>query len=1137
MEDAIFKGSGSRRQLGMAEVTLTIDNESGVLPLNIPEITITRRLFRSGESEYLINRKTCRLADINEMFMDTGMGTDSYSMFEQGMINAILSDKTEDRRHIFEEAAGVTKYKARRKTALQKLAGIEDDLNRVSDIITELERHVNSLHRQAARAARYRTLKKEVRAHTLRIAAHETASLTHTLKVLDSDIEVARNSEESLNVRIAEVNERLESLAVDLIDSEKDRQDAAAAYEDVRNTAAEREKEQARTSSRLEYLAERMERTAGEEHQARELLEDVTQRSTDMERDLSAVNGRLEAIKEQTLSAVGEYREFEDRVREHEQVYEELGRQVRSREQELGEIQTQIGIMETKLDNAEKRRLDLHRRAEELAASIKIWRGEHEKHQTKRQELKNLLEAAETEISGLRENHERKLAERESLDERLRTLREREAALNAEHEFIDRLIRTSEGYGDGVRHAVGSPRISDGILGVLGDVIATDDKYIPAIGTALGKRIELILVDSEDRAAEGVGLMAGDDAGRAGFTTLNGLRAGAGLADIPNTPGVLGRAADFVRTEARFKPIVDRLLGSVAVVETFAHARDLHRWHEDLTFVTLNGEIVTPLGDMYGGGDRENAVIGRTERRDRLAEELAGTRADIETATDERETLTKDADYLQALMRERTSERTLNAASFSELNEQQASLTARLTSAQEQLRRLAAEREEIDRTLSTNRENRERLCRERDILRDQIGSLRSRMEDSAEDLTAMRQQRERRQAEVNAVTVDHAALTEKQASLKRELTAMKERAEALRETIALRIKEREETDRERQTLRKDLEVIARDLEQLAFTHDTHKTRRDEINHAYADLSSRRSELERSLHDLRRNQLEHTKKASALTIQHEEAELRKNNIIERLQDDFYVTVNDLPSIDEDNDYNAETIRGLLEDARRKIQYIGDVNLTAETEYEEEKKRLDFLTGERDDLTEAHKAMVETITRINSIARDRFAETFERIRINFQKTFAEFFDGGICDLDLEEDTDPLEAKIQITARPPGKNIRSIGLLSSGERALTAISLLFAIYQVKPSPFCILDEVDAPLDDANIDRYLDVIRTFSQSTQFIMVTHNKKTMSAADNLYGITMSEPGLSSLVSVRLSEVDSFRENRPEKEVQQAVAKE
>ena len=278
-------------------------------------------------------------------------------------------------------------------------------------------------------------------------------------------------------------------------------------------------------------------------------------------------------------------------------------------------------------------------------------------------------------------------------------------------------------------------------------------------------------------------------------------------------------------------------------------------------------------------------------------------------------------------------------------------------------------------------------------------------------------------------------------------------------------------------------------------------------------------MERMLQNLRREQGDLARRESALTLGRDEAELRMQSIVERIADEFFIPPEDIPGPPEDPDYDPEQERLLLEDLRRKIQALGDVNMAAEDDYREEKERLDFLARERDDLVEARRALEDTIQKINHIARERFKETFERIRGNFAKTFADFFEGGYCDLTLEEGEDPLEAGILITARPPGKNVRSINLLSSGERALTAISLLFAIYLVKPSPFCILDEVDAPLDDANLDRYLRVIREFSRNTQFIMVTHNKKTMASADNLYGITMDEPGLSTLVSVRLSQVD------------------
>ncbi|MHB9030655.1 MAG: AAA family ATPase, partial [Candidatus Latescibacterota bacterium] len=376
-----------------------------------------------------------------------------------------------------------------------------------------------------------------------------------------------------------------------------------------------------------------------------------------------------------------------------------------------------------------------------------------------------------------------------------------------------------------------------------------------------------------------------------------------------------------------------------------------------------------------------------------------------------------------------------------------------------------------------------------------------------------------RRASLNSCEVERASLLEKRISLARQIEGMREQRETLSRTgknILEEISRAEEEMLEAGNRKQELTVA---LQSLGAEFDQLRILKEKTESGYNELRSRRSENERVLQNLRREQAELAKRESSLTLGREEAILHARNIIERLADEFFIAPEDIPDAPDNPDFDSENEKLLIEDLRRKIHAVGDVNMAAEDDYRTEKERLDFLTRERDDLVEARRTLEETIQRINHIARERFKETFERIRINFTKTFSDFFEGGFCDLTLEENEDPLEASILITARPPGKNVRSISLLSSGERALTAISLLFAIYLVKPSPFCILDEVDAPLDDANIDRYLRVIREFSKNTQFIMVTHNKKTMASADNLYGITMEEPGLSTLVSVKLSQVE------------------
>ncbi len=1120
MEDVIFKGNTTRKPLGMAEVSLTIDNESGRLPVNLPEVTITRRLFRSGESEYLINRKICRLADINDLFMDTGMGTDSYSVFELGMINSILSDKTEDRRLIFEEAAGVTKYKARRRTALNRMLSIEDDLNRVGDIITELERRTESLKRQAQKASRYRALRSELKARTVAVASHEIGKLRAKVETAETELDLLQSQSGELRDRITTLGGDYESLSVDILEIERNLEETASRFNAVRNDIAEREKEMARLDSRIEYLGETAAKAREAVRQNGAALERIAESHGTGAGELDIVAARLEEVASTVRAAREEYSGFEGTVTGKERAFRLLENEMRLLEKEIASCRAMIVTIRVRREGGEARLGDISLRVAELEKTLREVESERSRLHEERlrnagreQDVNRELEESRAALAG-------RIRELESVDEELREMRETQASFRAERDFLAEVIRTYAGYSDGVRTAAGAPELSGRVLAVLADCISTDEPYVTAIETALSESLQSVLVDSPEAALDGARYLARDTLGRAVFLPVD--RQWPSSAERPvSGDGVIGAAADFVRTEERFSPALRSLLRDVTIVDSLETAWRLHT-ERGGRFVTLDGAMVGSCGEIHSGsnpGGERNSTLGRREKLDRVTADFNRASDSVHALEKQRAELSGAIETIRVSIRDR--ERTL---------EEMRRDTAQIASDEA---RATARRDASGETLSALRQEAERIRDSFDDLEAEIAELEEKasgldtryrnMEEQSkaatEEIVGLRVELETRRTGLNAWEVERASLTERKAALTREIDALRDRRETLARTGRNILEEIDRAEREMLEAGNRRQELSAELERFRTEYDRLRTVKEEAEHRYSEIRSRRSEMERMLQNLRREQSELARRESSLTLGRDEAVLRARSIMERLTDEFFIAPEDIPASPEDPDFDPENEKLLLEDLRRKIHAVGDVNMAAEDDYRTEKERLDFLSGERDDLVEARRTLEDTIQRINSIARERFRETFERIRLNFTKTFSGFFEGGYCDLALQEGEDPLEAAILITARPPGKNVRSINLLSSGERALTAIALLFAIYLVKPSPFCILDEVDAPLDDANIDRYLRVIREFSRNTQFIMVTHNKKTMAAADNLYGITMDEPGLSTLVSVRLSTVN------------------
>jgi len=1117
MEDVLFKGSTTRHPLGMAEVSLTVENTTGILPVGMPEVTITRRLFRSGESDYLINKKPCRLADINDLFMDTGMGTDSYSVFELAMINAILSDKTDDRRHIFEEAAGVTKYKARRRTALVKLGGIEDDLVRVGDIISELDRRVGSLRNQAARARRYRRFKADIKERTIRLASHEIGRQQTKITDIEKKLADVTTAAETVRSAMATITADIERVATDIVAAERELDDTGREYGASLEAIGTREKELARLDTRLESLGEIISRARDTAHRNRSVIEQLAESHGSCAEQLTQMTARLDEVSAACSEVETAFRAIRDTAREKAEVHQKLDNVRREIERRLTQDRADASTAEVRHESGDRRMAEIASKKNELAETLASIERDFAAAEEQRMNSAAEVHTLTVRIDGQKSKLAAAEEECAALGEKLRDMLETQAAVKAEHDFLDRVIRSLDGYSEGVKNAVKSPDLNGRVIGVIADLMTVEETYVPAVEASLGALLHAVLVENTGDAVAGAEYLGEAVRGRAAFLALD--TAGGGMVGAPDMPGVIGPLADRISAEPRIQPLVKRLFGRVILVESLDAAVTLRAKHPAFVFVTPTGEMAGQAGDIHAGrvADDAGATLGRAAKLKQLAKRHALIDADVESLRSRRNAAEEDAAMKRALIDEmgRLLDDTRRKAGEASLKA--TGLAARRDAAKETVESLDAEYAGIAASFGLLAEKAERLGMSIGEKQAEMARLDSEIIASGDELRECETELEHRRTRLNELQVERASLTEKNLSLTRELAMIGERREALAQAATRTQTEIENAEREiLETGDTKKQAIAA-LESLEARHRELSRQKEVIEERCAAFRSERSELERISLQRRHELDELTRRESALTLSRDEAFMLMNNIVERVCDEYFLEKDEITAGPDDPDFDPEHEKNLLGDLKRKLHAIGDVNLAAEADYRQEKERLDFLTRERDDLVSASGKLKETITRINRIARSRFMETFNRIRTNFQTMFQEFFDGGSCDLKLEENIDPLEGAIMITARPPGKKVRTINLLSSGERALTAISLLFAIYLVKPSPFCILDEVDAPLDDANIDRFLTVIREFSGRTQFIMVTHNKKTMAAADNLYGITMAEPGLSTLVSVRLSD--------------------
>ncbi len=1116
MEDVIFSGTRNRKPLGMAEVSITIDNAERILPVDYTEVTVTRRLFRSGDSDYLLNRVPCRLKDIQNLLMDTGLGAHAYSVIEQGMMDEIISDKPEERRRLFEEAAGVTRYKVQRRAAWNRLESVRRDLVTVDAVMDQIERQVKSLARQERKARLYRQLSDQMKDLEVRLGRYRFFQMSERSRPVADEMAFLNEDVALASGDVARLEARLEAVRTELTERDHALTEANAAVSRQsglahrKQTDIEVEQEKVRSiDTFLQQAARRQEELAARRDIASEGAKDAAQRGTRDREALQRAEAAL-AAEQAVLDATNQGLDAR-RNRTDEQKTQLLSA--------MGEITGGS----RRLERGQARLEGIAQRQARLEADAKQSTLLKEEADDSRREAERQIDHLESEVAEQTELRETYAAEYRRLNEEQESMTEKRSLLRAQREadgarvgLLKKLREGFEGYSNGVRAlAVDSP-FADRVRGVVADRIEVDTRYATAIEAALGRALECLLVDEPADAVKAMDYLRSGDRGSAAFLPLNFVSGGNGVPwTPPDDAGVAGRASDLLRGE---DSPVHALLQRTLVVDNSYNALPLLEKMRPLgvDVVTEKGELFSADGTIFGGKkvDGGTGLIGRRQEIVSLEAnlstadvELTALAAEIENGAasiNELQTRIGDTDGILTDLNNRLTghrqdlqvaqaEEQRQVRFESEIRDEIAALTSGETSLRESI---ASEAAELD-VLEKRREQLETATREADV------SMREREHRQRSEQDAV----SRRQVEIASLKAGVDRHGDEAQRWARDLAESKREIERLAADCGKRKKERTDLEKSAQAAAKELEVLHRRQDELEAERDRQAERQQAL------LTDTRK-LEDSARDKNRRANRNRERLGEL--QGEMAELRTGAeaLRSRILDEHEVDIKQAGALDDpefDEDVTDRRTSGLRERLRR----MGPVNLAAVEEYEDQKQQYEFMSKHRSDLLDAAETLQRTISKIDRTARGRFMVTFDQIRENFRKTFEAFFEGGQADLLMPADQDPLEAPLEIIARPKGKQLQHINLLSGGERALTAIALLFAIYLVKPSPFCILDEVDAPLDDANVARFVRVLKRFSADTQFIVVTHNKVTMAAADCLHGITMEEPGVSRLVSVRL----------------------
>lgn len=1117
MLDLIFNGGSNKKPKGMAEVSLTLLDTEGILPTEYSEVTITRRLFRSGESEYLLNRNTCRLKDIQELFMDTGLGADAYSIIEQSQTDLILSNNPSMRRSLFEEAAGITKYKARKRETLRKLETTEQNLLRIYDIVAEVKRQMNSLKRQAGRAERYKKFLDECQGLELKLDSFYFYDLDEKRSKYKHDLNTSQDEREGVLTHISTYEAEIEKLdleAMQLGDKLSSIHESRKNFFDnVENLTKE--------------IAEMEERLKGKDFRGKILAKEVEEdelKLKDLEQDLIE--------KQNEISA------FDDLITMREKELGVLIKEGADVEAKGKEAETFLNEKENNLDNVEARlweknklKQDIEKRQLETTAAkgnlINLMEGARAKVaelQNSLEEKKAILTASRGDIDALRskleELRQELITNQELLQEVMPSINDTYndvAKLDYEVKMLEQLEKEAIGYSRGVKELMQAEKEGkikkDGVFAPLVSKINISEEYKTALESALGEGINYFLTESIDKINECINYLFSEGKGKVAFLNLDNFNeakyAGSGLPAPENSKLLL----DLVDVDENLKPIVSYLLKDVFVVDSDISAETLEKLPPEVKVVAKSGKFFS-RELIAGGKDSAESVsiIGREKNINILKEKIGELRKHLETKTLEKENIDKRQLEIQSLINQLNDEVKAKEYNFMEnerlvmklelesnqLIKENSGREISVKNMENQLELTAKEFEEIKFDIESLLEEKEKRAFELEETRDQFRAL----EQKRDSLVSLGNEKK---VHLASVKEKKAACLDLEKRMNDIIADSKDKILTKSSEIALIKKTTYEEAIYFEEKKKTLEHVKNENNKESFDRDGIEKLEKELRQNAKQLEERVKEERHKLRALEEN-------IAGLQIKETELRVQEDNLKQKMQTVYKFSFQDNSRPVKEEIENLEEVTLRIENLRNEMNQMGLVNMMALEEYKEIEERFNFLSSQQKDLEDAKNNLNETISKINKESIERFRATFDKIRENFAIVFGKFFKGGRADIVLTEN-DILESNIEIIAQPPGKKPESIQLLSGGERALTAIGLLLSIFMVKPSPFLILDEVDAPLDDPNVRRFTEVIREFARNTQFIVITHNKRTMEMADCLYGVTMEEPGVSKLVSV------------------------
>ena len=1123
MEDVIFAGTQNRKPVGFAYVAITLDNSDHALPVEYDEVTVSRRVYRSGESEYKINGHSCRLRDVTEMFYDTGIGKEGYSIIGQGQIDKILSGKPDERRELFDEAAGIVKFKRRKSAAIKKLENERSNLVRVNDILSELEKQVGPLKQQSEKAKEYLNYKTDLKKYDVNAflletdrIRKETAELNGRLKIVDDDLEDSKSeydntkseyeaAENQLNDINAQIDENSQTVSALELENQKLQGEINVFTEQIKTFNANKQ-----------LHSERLLDIEKDKQNKNNSVKELREQYNDLNTELSEYNDKLAAINDTAKALNAEIEGISGQIDNRQNsIYDNLTEQstIKAENQKFVTMLEQLEIKKSELTSH-----IIKGKSDESAQKqvIKSLTAELDNAVGKLEDINNSIEESNTSVTQLKAEIAEKNSELDKLTQNY----------HREKSRLESLINITErydGYGNSIKKIMELKDSNPGILGVIADIVKVEKQYETAIETALGGTIQNIVTDKESTAKELIGYLKQNKLGRATFLPLNAIHARNTLENEAciNEKGVIGVASNLVRVSFEYEGLAKYLLGRILVVDNIDNALLIAKKYKyTLRIVTLEGEQLNPGGSMTGGAFRNSSnLLGRRREIEELKQSVSNTNKQI---TQEKAAV---ADLRNQVAKYREALDSYNKL-LRETHIRKNTIDVNLKQADLKLSEIIAsygddikEQASIDSEILKISESRNQVSGNLNLLDNQNEAARKEIENLGKTLEAKKSEEAAVALKIENLKISHSSIEQKASFINENIERLCKELDNLEEektSIHEKIGETKELVSAKQA---DIELVKNSIEEserkitaIGEKLEDLRAAKEKVNASHKEFFKKREELNEKIILLEKDSMR-------LHNQYDRLEESYDSLVDYMWNEYELTYSYALELKSDELNNINDIRKQINILKAAIKKLGDVNVNAIEEYKSVSERYEFMKTQHDDMIEAEESLMKVIEELDEGMRTQFTAKFEEIKVEFDKVFKELFGGGRGTIELVEGEDILEAGILIISQPPGKKLQNMMQLSGGEKALTAIALLFAIQNLKPSPFCLLDEIEAALDDSNVGRYANYLHKLTKHTQFIVITHRRGTMSAADRLYGITMQEKGVSTLVSVDLIEND------------------